>query len=334
MLNRHFQQWVKHPDEELNVFWNQWLAADPTRKTIADQARKIILSIDFPDNLTQSEISQEWGKMEALINQPQDKEKVNKRKSISFTYYWRVAAACIVLLVSVALLYQKNKKPAMPAVYATGYGETKEVALPDGSTVVLNANSKLYYDAGWKKDQPREVWLEGEAFFSVVHQHNNLKFLVRTKDSSLVEVLGTTFTVHKRQKSTRVVLNTGKVHMQQVYNGHTSQVVMQPGELAEWSPSAQRIVKKPVNTKGYLAFKEGKFIFDNTPVKEIIDLLRDTHGLQVRVVNPQLLGKEFTGTFPLNNMGLLMQALSRTYDLRIRKEGNQLFLEPKSSVPD
>jgi transmembrane sensor len=78
----------------------------------------------------------------------------------------------------------------------TEYGKLKQVLLPDSSSIVLNANSKIEYDKNWSKGKRREVWLEGEAFFDVRHLNQDTtqvstydQFVVHTEDLD-VEVLG------------------------------------------------------------------------------------------------------------------------------------------------
>jgi ferric-dicitrate binding protein FerR (iron transport regulator) len=72
--------------------------------------------------------------------------------------------------------------------------------LPDNSTVILNANSSLRYQENWEAELLREVWVDGEAFFSVVHTHNHQRFRVNVTDDLKVEVLGTEFNVKDRRK--------------------------------------------------------------------------------------------------------------------------------------
>src|SRR5690606_15777064 len=95
----------------------------------------------------------------------------------------------------------------------TGYGETRKINLPDGSLVVLNANSELKYESNWQQAPMREVWLQGEAFFEVVKTTEEKQFIVHT-GSLDVEVLGTQFNVHNRHQKVQVVLSSGKVKLQ------------------------------------------------------------------------------------------------------------------------
>ncbi|MFT5167385.1 MAG: transmembrane sensor [Saprospiraceae bacterium] len=91
-------------------------------------------------------------------------------------------------------------------VYDLAKGERKEGLLPDQSTFVLNAESKMSYDAGsWDTD--RGISLQGEAFFNV---KKGAKFIVKTPNGN-VQVLGTQFNVWSRKGILEVKCQSGKV---------------------------------------------------------------------------------------------------------------------------
>jgi len=74
----------------------------------------------------------------------------------------------------------------------TSFGEQASVTLPDGSTVRLNACSRLSYDpAGW--EERRCVSISGQGSFSIVHDEG-IPFVASTGRYQ-VEVLGTEFDI-------------------------------------------------------------------------------------------------------------------------------------------
>ena len=122
----------------------------------------------------------------------------------------RVAAGLVGLLIAaLAILWYYHQNNHLQTI-DTGYAQLREVMLPDGSIVTLNANSTLRYSTDWNHQDIREVWLEGEAFFSVAHTSDNQKFVVRA-GSMDVKVVGTEFNVHSRREEVNVVLQTGRV---------------------------------------------------------------------------------------------------------------------------
>src|SRR5690606_4696634 len=89
---------------------------------------------------------------------------------------------------------------------ATKNGEIRQVQLPDGSTVTLNAASTIEYNSlTWFLR--RKISLNGEAFFKVL---KGPSFSVGAGKAS-VEVLGTSFNVKQRNDIVSVACFTGKV---------------------------------------------------------------------------------------------------------------------------
>ena len=87
-------------------------------------------------------------------------------------------------------LWKHTLKYAAVVVFATGYNEQKQISLPDGSSVWLNASSQISYDS----KAPRTLNLEGEAFFDVAKDKEH-PFTVETPDNIKITALGTSFNV-------------------------------------------------------------------------------------------------------------------------------------------
>lgn len=217
---------------------------------------------------------------------------------------------------------------AAPLQYATRYGQTRAVQLPDGSTVTLNANSTLRHAAVWNANTPREVWLDGEAYFSVKHQPNHQRFRVNTTGNFNVEVLGTKFTVYRRHKQERVVLLSGKVRVE--FNDHRRpDVILKPGELLQTSDAKpKQVTHKVVKAPAYAAFTSNKLVFDDTPIAELATQLRDTYGIAVVVLDPALSQQTITGTVPVGDLDLLCQALEASFRIKVERQPHRILLSP------
>ncbi|MDO7885748.1 FecR family protein [Hymenobacter cheonanensis] len=245
---------------------------------------------------------------------------------------WRRWAAAAGLAAALAggswIFYHVPRAPA-PLAVATGFGQTRALTLPDGSQVTLNGHSTLRYAATWLPDQPREVWLDGEGFFSVQHLANNQRFLVHTTAGLQVEVLGTKFVVARRRDQTRVVLLQGKVRVE--FDDHQQpDVLLRPGELVETHDDQPALVThKKVHTAPYAAWKDAQLVLDETTIAELATRLHDTYGLDVAVTTPELNRRRVTGTVPVSDLATLLQALEETFQLRATRQGNRLTLAEK-----
>ena len=244
---------------------------------------------------------------------------------------WAAAAAVVGAVAGTGWLWQAQHQAAAitTASYATGYGQTRVVHLPDGSEVTLNAHSSVRYAASTDAKTPREVWLDGEAFFSVKHTIGNQRFRVHTTGGFNVEVLGTKFTVYRRHEQARVVLLSGKVRVD-FADSTKADVILKPGELLQTTDDKpQTVVHKAVKADSYATFAADKMSFDATSLADLATCLQDTYGVEVVVANPALNQRKFTGTFPMGDLNVLCEDLAETFHLRIEHQKNRLVLSAK-----
>jgi transmembrane sensor len=323
----YFIEWVKRPDRENSAFWETWQAQNPDKAETLDRARQLVnlWQLKPPPN-PETAFTEVWEKIQA--ERTRQSTSTNRKKTRLVTGWpviGRWAAVFIGLAVSFTAIYwallERNTTR-----YTTRAGETKTIVLPDRSTVVLNANSSLSYANEWPADQAREVQLEGEAFFSITHQQNHRKFLVKTSNDLRVEVLGTTFTVSERAQKTRVVLNSGKVGL---YTGQNRPpLIMQPGEMVQVTQDRRPdVIRSQVNPAVYSAWKDNQFVFDNTPLGEIAGILENDFGYQVRFADPSIRHKKMTITLQHRDLNLLLTALAEAHDLSISRKDNRILFE-------
>lgn len=210
--------------------------------------------------------------------------------------------------------------------HKTGFAETKEIRLPDGSLVSLNSNSQITHASDWSEDKDREVFLEGEAFFEVTHTKNNQRFLVETSSSVSVEVLGTRFNVNNRHEKTEVVLRSGKVKLNINDSEH---IDMNPGERLSYSEKTREVKKVAVDPEIYTAWKNKQLIFNESSLAEIASVLEDNYGYQVRFQDPGLKQLQFTGTVPTDKLEVLLSMLSKAFGIKIEEKDKILIFQSK-----
>lgn len=344
--NKNFLRWVKHPTSELDCYWNNWKSADPQRVDILNQAKTIILAVDFkktaPEDINSDRI---FNRIERTLRDDFDapphshsnkarprmtRKKTDNDKSSFSSYFfnrWRKTAAAFigVLLLCAGPLYFLGK--TKENVYTTDFGETKLIELPDRSRVKLNGNSTLVLLPEWKDQEHREVWLEGEAFFSITPDPTGKKFLVHTSDQFNIEVLGTEFNVSYREESTRVVLSSGKIKLNVKEESQTRDLIMESGEMVEYAPETNELEKSEVNPSKYTAWRNDRLIFDNTSLGEIKTILETTYGVSVEIANDTILKKKIFGSAPSDNLDLLLEGLSKSLNHQITLQDKHVKIE-------
>ena len=124
------------------------------------------------------------------------------KKFFSYTYAICKIAAVFLLgfFIHNLIVPTQNKEDSAKNRMLTFYapaGQHAELTLEDGTTVWLNANSKIIYPATFKKNV-RNVTLAGEAYFKVTH--NERKPFIVNMGNYKVRVLGTEFNVFAYDK--------------------------------------------------------------------------------------------------------------------------------------
>lgn len=260
--------------------------------------------------------------IEAAWEQVLQKEKATQHsqspaltlpKHTLFPRYRLAVAAAIALLIGTVAMFYYLDFYAKEVHIQTAFGEKISFVLPDQSEVVLNANSRLSY----KKNQPRKVWLEGEAFFQISKKPlTNEKFQVITRDLE-VEVLGTAFNVNSHQEQTKVYLEEGSIKLD-LQDEVTTEVLLVPGEILTYSAKKGAAFKK-IQLKPNLesSWKAGIQLFDRAPLSEILNKMEDIYGISIVLKNKELIGLEITMGIPVENLDIALETLENVLGLKM-----------------
>ncbi len=239
-----------------------------------------------------------------------------------------VAAAALVPLLMVGIYYYSIQKTTTIAPQQVAeradYGQTRTLTLSDGSVVVLNGNSTLKYAKNWKPTEVREVWLTGEAFFSVTHTKNNQPFLVHTNRNHLIEVLGTEFNVLDRANKTEVVLKSGKIRLTVKQKNTVETLTMQPNQRVEMDTTTTKVKLDIVKPEVYTSWQDHRLVFEGTRLSEIALMLNETYNLKVTVADKRMLDEKISGTIPSGNVQELLNALSIALQLKYTQSNNTI----------
>jgi ferric-dicitrate binding protein FerR (iron transport regulator) len=253
------------------------------------------------------------------------RQQRSTRKLFPKTSYLRYTgiAASILILISFAVYFFSDQ--IFYDTYVTSYGMTKNILLEDGSEVTLNANSTLRVPKDLITNQFREVWLEGEGFFSIAKKPNHVRFLVHANNVN-VEVLGTKFNVNNRRGNTEVVLSEGSVKLtSDLHEKDNAVLYMKPGDMVSLSQKDTIFKRKVVVPEKYSAWQSNKLVFEDTPLYEVAQKIEDYYGVQIVIQDKTIADRQLTGTLPNNDLGIVLKSLSASHNLSIQREENQII---------
>ena len=203
-------------------------------------------------------------------------------------------------------------------------GGENTVILADGTTVHLNAGSKLTYPVRFAGKR-RIVRLEGEAYFDVAEDENH-PFVVQTHLGEIT-VLGTAFNVNAYADAPicYTTLVRGKVKFS-TPNAET--ITLSPGEQAV--VFANSSTKRKVDLEEYVGWVDGMYIFNNRPLGDIMKTFERWYDIQVYYETPNLRDITYSGNLKrYGTINSFLDALELTGDLTYKISGRNILIYDK-----
>lgn len=197
-----------------------------------------------------------------------------------------------------------------------------KMTLVDGTRVWVNALSQLKFPAQFSKTE-RRVFLEGEAYFEVVHNPDQ-PFVVESKGNE-VKVLGTHFNVNSYSDQVRTTLAEGKVEVRR----NNERVELSPGEYV-WS-SRDNLIKGEADLQRDLSWHNNEFYFKKETIVDIAHQLSRWYDLDVKFRGNVQLDKVYTGSIERDvKLSQVLEMLSYVSNLKFEVDGRKLIIETKS----
>lgn len=167
-----------------------------------------------------------------------------------------------------------------------------QLKLADGTKVWLNSLTQLRFPVTFAGEE-RKVYLTGEAYFEVARDSVH-PFIVATDEGMEVKVYGTEFNVDTYRKGTvKTTLVNGKVGIRVSATGE--EVRLSPNQMALFTKATQSIQVENVDPYGAVAWKDGKFVFEDEPMDEIMERLSRWYDVKVFYANERIKKHTFTG---------------------------------------
>ncbi len=292
--------------------WAAWIQAHPEKRPLINDALALLAQLSLNEQLPEAQLDAAEQRLVAAISGGAGLVVFRRR------WRWVAAAAAVILLLAGGIwLQQYSSKTSIK----TAYGQISHQQLPDGSDVMLNANSTLAYSKGWTEGHDREVWMKGEAFFHVKKTAGKSRFVVHTGNVDVI-VTGTQFNVQNRNGGMSILLTEGSVLLQ---TKDGQQIQMKPGDFVALNDNSKLQLKEAKEEK-VLAWKEHKLIFDNTPMKEVVATINENYGVHIKMTDEAIGHQTISGILPNDNLDVLLQSLEATMSFKITKKEDTIVI--------
>ena len=215
-----------------------------------------------------------------------------------FPVWSAYAAAVLVLLVSAFLFFRINEKAEPEMVYVKNEKKVSKpnnfVQLPDGSTVILTAGSKIDYPDSFDSKKKREVYLSGEGYFDI--RHNPAKPFIVHAGKLSTTVLGTAFNIRAMpgDGSITVTVTRGKVKVSDPDKNFGTLI---PDQQITYNTTKQEAVQMEVDAQKAVEWKREDLLFDDVTVSNAARLIEERFQVKIRIDGDRLKNQRFTTTF-------------------------------------
>ena len=234
-----------------------------------------------------------------------------------------VVAASVLLCFASWFIYDYWKPVAMQTVSAGA--AISVITLPDQTKVTLNRYSSLTYPDRFKEDR-REVQLQGEAYFEVAHDTQK-PFVVSTEDMS-IRVLGTKFNVkaYAEDEAVYTTLVSGSVRTNNKQSTYST--LLSPNEQCIYYPGNNRMETRKIDPQTFLGWVQGRFIFENETLEEILKQLGRWYDTEIFYQNPRVAKYRFTGNVDrFDQISTLLHMIEKTYPVSFTINGRTIVVK-------
>ena len=295
-----------------------WLEADPAHVAAYDAVEALWIELDDVEARPTATPVVASSPIDNIV--PLRRPAPRPARRLVWTGLATMAAAAAVVF---ALLPQLTR-PALTD-YTTERGETRQVALADGSHLILGSATTLRVHLGRRQ---RDVTLvDGEATFDIAHQETR-PFVVAVADRQ-VRVLGTEFNILSHDDRLAVTVRRGVVS---VSGGADGAVRLVKGQQLIHAPGDGASLVRATDPNAAFAWTSGKLVYRETPLPEVVADLNRYVATPIRV-DPSAASVKVSGVLLVDEETAMIRRLELFAPIVSQKSGGEIVLKAKATRP-
>ena len=229
-------------------------------------------------------------------------------------------------------------------------GSKSKITLSDGTQVWLNSGSTMKYPGRFKESK-RDIFLEGEAYFDVIHDETR-PFYVNTSEIH-IKVLGTQFNVksYPDENTVETTLVSGSIEIESRQEGQKQkkQLRLSPNQKATFLKSTSQLtlqdipnpekqksepigtieIDNQINTEIITSWKDNKLVFNRERFENIATRLERWYNVQIILEDNIVKNFRYTGTFENETLEQALNALSIASPFEYKIDKNTIIINSK-----
>ena len=333
----------------------RWVAADPRRRALADAMRSVARAPARTDPPRSWDAERALRRVRRQIGSRRHEKRLPTLRLSQRARPWRLELAIAALGAAAAVVVftvSGGPRPAQQPVVSlqparemvTAPGQRASLTLSDGTRLVLSPASHLRIPAGFGGSRAgarsREVWLDGEASFSVQHD-SAMAFVVHTS-SGTIEDLGTEFVLstYPEERGLRVAVRDGRVALHArddsvradsaAEHAASGRIVatLERGDVARLNKSGRVAISRHQDVGLYYAGTEGSLVLAGTTLRDALPRLERWYGIRIHVTDSELLRRTVSGAFRDESAATTIGIIALALESKAVWRGNEVTIEP------
>jgi transmembrane sensor len=288
-----------------------WLEADPLNRLAFDRVEDFEATVDLARESAQA---RDADSLSAFRPRPESGSRSRTAR------IWTVIAGGLLAASLVVAFLVRSFEPRA-VEYATRIGESRTVALSDGSRIDINTDSRLLVQVDASS---RHVTLErGEAIFHVARDAAH-PFIVRAGDCN-VRVTGTVFDVLNSDGAIAVAVAEGRVLVSRI-SSEREEVALLPGDQLIHDEGRDLTTVARINPADALAWRNGYLVYRNAPLSKVVNDLNRYFSVPIALAGDKTPAMRFSGVLRLDGESAVLKRMTRFLPIAIGPGPGQTFV--------
>jgi transmembrane sensor len=237
---------------------------------------------------------------------------IKSRNSLRKSNFLKFAASVIFIIGASLFGINEYMNFGIKHTY-TSNQEIKNIVLPDGSKVILDAKTKL--DIKYFSDKREINIIEGKALFDVTSNPNK-PFIVNA-NMIKVEVLGTNFEVKNEIDKIVVDVINGKVKVEQNKNNEFQQLaILTKGKHISFDKQSKKVILKDIDINNIASWKDGILFFQDYSLEKAINEFKKYQDINI-TIQKDIKNYTVSGSFSIHEIDKFIFALTKIYPIKV-----------------
>jgi transmembrane sensor len=251
-------------------------------------------------------------------------QKQDARKNQFPKKIWIYASSAAVVFIVILFLVKYNSRPSELITITNKTGNPKEVKLPCGNSVWLNKESSVDFYSKTDTEQC-QIAIHGEAFIEI-RKLKSKAYIIKSQNAIIKSENSASFNIrdYPDEPSIEVTINSGAVKVMQENNDEGLSLLVTKGNYCSVHKSNELVFATLNQNPNFMAWKTGKFTFNETPMETVAEVLAQYYGTEIELIDNNIAYCKFSGNFEVQNMDLILNQIKSDLKLEMKHAGKKI----------